>query len=94
MFKIELFEFLKDTLLETRTARTQIHRDQSNPTLSAPLFSASVNKNRLFGKSSSTYAFAREGLQLPGPDGDEEPEKKEVLALGACDDDGTMARHE
>lgn len=83
VFSSQLAEFLTDRLHET-----QLHAPKhtviaaSNPTLSAALFSASATKNRLLESHKATYAFARQGLQLP--DATEEQERKEVVALGAC----------
>lgn len=82
LFSMQLSEDLNDHLHETQLhtpKRTEIAA--SNLTLSAALFSASAVKNQLLG-SNGTYAFARQGLQLP--DAREELERKEVVALGAC----------
>jgi hypothetical protein len=83
VFSSQLSGFLNDRLHET-----QLHEPKqtliaaSNLTLSAALFSASATKNRLLQNHKATYAFARQGLQLP--DATEEQERKEVVALGAC----------
>jgi len=79
-----LGEFLSDLLHETQLhVPKQTVISASNPTLSAALFSASAIKNGLHCVTgSATYAFARQGLQLPKAD--EEEERKEVLALGVC----------
>lgn len=79
-----LGEFLSDLLHETQLhVPKQTVISASNPTLAAALFSASAIKNGLdCVTGSATYAFAREGLQLP--EADEEEERKEVLALGVC----------
>lgn len=83
VFSSQLSGFLSDRLHET-----QLHEPKqtlisaSNPTLLAALFSASAIKNRLLQNHKATYAFARQGLQLP--DAAEEQERKEVVALGAC----------
>jgi hypothetical protein len=83
IFISRLAEFLNDYLQETQLhapKRTAIAA--SNLTLLAALFSASATKNRLLERHKGTYAFARQGLQLP--DAIEEQERKEVVALGAC----------
>ena len=84
-FTWRLAEFLGSRLHET-----QLHVPKetviaaSNPTLSAALFSASAIKNRLLylEGDSGTYAFARQGLQLP--DAREEQKRQEVVSLGTC----------
>ena len=79
-----LCEHLSDLLHETQLhVPKQTVISAGNPTLSAALFSASAIKNRLdCVGGSSTLAFVRQGLQLPKAE--EEEERKEVLALGAC----------
>jgi len=104
-FEIELFEFLKDTLHDEVHVvhETRLHVPKhtvisaSNPTLSAALFSASAIKNRLLGKSSSTYyAFAREGLQLLDADGKARTERGRgprclfAVVSRRCDDESSM----
>ena len=79
-----LGEFLSDLLHETQLhVPKQTVISASNPTLAAALFSASAIKNGLdCVTGSATYAFARQGLQLP--EADEEEERKEVVAFGTC----------
>ena len=78
-----LAEFLNDRLHERQLhTHKQTVIGVSNPTLSAALFSASAIKNRLLVNYGGPYIFARQGLQLP--DADVEQERKEVVALGVC----------
>ena len=85
VFTWQLAEFIGDRLHETQLhVPKQTVISASNPTLSVALFSASAIKNQLLYLESDpgTYAFARQGLQLPGAN--IEQERKEVVALGAC----------
>ncbi|KAF8159673.1 hypothetical protein B0H34DRAFT_673993 [Crassisporium funariophilum] len=83
VFKNVLADRLKDTIHETQLhvpKHTEI--SPTNPTLSAALFSGSVIKNQALEGTSASYAFARQGLQLP--DADRESDREETVALGAC----------
>jgi len=83
VFTLHLAEFLKDALHETALhARNHNEVESSNPCLAAALFSACAIKHGLLEYNKSSYAFTRQGLQLP--DSDQERGTEQVVAIGAC----------
>lgn len=83
VFILNLSERLKDILGETALGKPKhLLVDPSNPVLAASVLSASLIQSRVLSMPRFAYAFTKQGLKLP--DTLQEPEREEIVALGAC----------